>query len=99
MTGNSLEKDIDKEFSGDIKIGLTTIVKVAMNRPKYFAEQLHKSMAGLGTDDESLIRVSMKFKFIYLIFKKIRGNSWLSHAQKLIWGTLRKNLKKTTINL
>lgn len=59
LTGNSLEKDIKKEFSGDIEDALLAILRVANNRPEFFARRLHKSMAGIGTNDRSLIRVSL----------------------------------------
>ena len=29
----------------------------AVNRPKYFAEKLYKSVKGFGTDDDTLIRI------------------------------------------
>jgi len=32
-------------------------VKCIKSKVDYFAERLHKSMAGLGTDDKSLIRI------------------------------------------
>ncbi|KAJ6649619.1 Annexin B11 [Pseudolycoriella hygida] len=57
LTGNTLEKDIKKEFSGDIEDGLLAIVRCAINRSEYFAKCLHKSVAGLGTDDRALIRL------------------------------------------
>jgi annexin A7/11 len=57
LTGSSLEKDIKKEFSGDIEDALLAILRVANNRPEFFARRLHKSMAGLGTNDNSLIRL------------------------------------------
>lgn len=57
LTGSTLEKDIKKEFSGDIEDALLSIIRVAINRPEFFARRLHKSMAGLGTNDRSLIRV------------------------------------------
>lgn len=57
LTGHSLEKDIKKEFSGDIEDGLLSILRVAQNRPEFFARRLHKSMAGMGTTDKSLIRL------------------------------------------
>ncbi|XP_076750726.1 annexin B11-like [Xylocopa sonorina] len=57
ITGNSIESAIENEFSGDIKKGLLTIVKCVKNRPAFFAEQLYKSMKGLGTDDDRLIRL------------------------------------------
>lgn len=57
LAGNSLEKDIKKEFSGDIEDGLLTVLRTAIDRPESFAIRLHKSMAGLGTNDNSLIRL------------------------------------------
>jgi annexin A7/11 len=57
IAGNSLEKDIKREFSGDIEDGLLAILRVAENRPLFFASRLHKSMAGLGTNDNELIRL------------------------------------------
>lgn len=57
LTGSPLEKDIKKEFSGDIEDALLAIIRVANNRPEFFARRIHKSMAGLGTNDRSLIRV------------------------------------------
>lgn len=57
LSGNSLEKDIKREFSGDIEDGLLAILRVAHNRPEFFARRLHKSMAGIGTNDKSLVRL------------------------------------------
>ena len=57
LTGSSLEKDIKREFSGDIEDGLLSILRVAHNRPEFFARRLHKAMAGIGTNDKSLIRI------------------------------------------
>lgn len=57
ITGHSIETAIDNEFSGDVKKGLLAIVKCVKNRAAFFAEQLYKSMKGLGTDDNRLIRL------------------------------------------
>ncbi|KAH8336640.1 hypothetical protein KR074_010280, partial [Drosophila pseudoananassae] len=57
MTGHSLEKAIKKEFSGDIMEGLIAIFRCVTNKAEYFASRLHKSMAGIGTNDTQLIRV------------------------------------------
>lgn len=57
LSGNSLEKDIKREFSGDIEDGLLAILRVAHNRPEFFARRLHKAMAGIGTNDKSLVRL------------------------------------------
>lgn len=57
ITGHTIETAIENEFSGDIKKGLLAIVKCVKNRPGFFAEQLYKSMKGMGTDDDRLIRL------------------------------------------
>ncbi|XP_055912552.1 annexin B11 isoform X2 [Eupeodes corollae] len=57
MTGHTLEKAIKNEFSGDIQDGLLAIYKCVTNKAEYFATRLHKSMAGIGTNDKQLIRV------------------------------------------
>lgn len=57
LTGRTLEKDIKKEFSGDIEDGLVAILRCASNRSEFFAKKLHGSMAGIGTDDRALIRL------------------------------------------
>ncbi|KAJ0806600.1 putative annexin [Helianthus annuus] len=57
MYGGSLKKAVKKETSGLFKSALLTILQCAENPAKYFAKVLHKSMAGLGTDDTTLIRV------------------------------------------
>ncbi|XP_032683612.1 annexin B11-like isoform X2 [Odontomachus brunneus] len=57
ITGHDIEDAIESEFSGDIKKGLLAIVKCVKNRADFFAEQLYKSMKGLGTNDNRLIRL------------------------------------------
>uniref|UniRef100_A0A0A9VZC1 Annexin-B9 n=1 Tax=Lygus hesperus TaxID=30085 RepID=A0A0A9VZC1_LYGHE len=57
LAEHTVEEAIHKEFSGDIKDGLLAIVKCVRNKSDYFAERLHKSMKGLGTDDKTLIRI------------------------------------------
>nr|XP_033342575.1 annexin B11-like isoform X3 [Megalopta genalis] len=57
ITGHTIETAIENEFSGDIKKGLLAIVKCVKNRPGFFAEQLYKSLKGIGTDDDHLIRL------------------------------------------
>lgn len=59
ITGHTLEKDIKSEFSGDIKHSLLAILSFALHPIGYFADRLHKSMAGLGTNDKSLVRIAV----------------------------------------
>ncbi|XP_044018894.1 annexin B9-like isoform X2 [Aphidius gifuensis] len=57
ITGHDIQTAIENEFSGDIKKGLLAIVKIVNDRAGFFAEQLYKSMAGVGTNDRTLIRL------------------------------------------
>lgn len=56
MTGHSIEKAINKEFSGNSEEALLAIVQAIRNKPLFFAKCLYKSMKGFGTNDSQLIR-------------------------------------------
>ena len=54
---HGLIKAIDKEFSGNMKKLLQTIVAVSINPPEYFATRVKYAIQGLGTKDTLLIRI------------------------------------------
>ena len=54
---HGLLKAIDKEFSGDLKKLLKTIIYVSLNPPEYFATRVNYAIKGLGTKDTLLIRI------------------------------------------
>jgi len=56
ISGKDIEEAIKSEMSGDLKDGMLAIIRCARDRVSYFAKRLHKSMDGLGTDDQTLIR-------------------------------------------
>lgn len=45
LSGMNIEKQIEKEFSGDVRNAYLTIVRLAANRQKYFATQLYGCMS------------------------------------------------------
>ncbi|GAM21689.1 hypothetical protein SAMD00019534_048640, partial [Acytostelium subglobosum LB1] len=53
---HTLQKAIDSEFSFEIRGGLQAIVSYALDSFSFFASILHVAMAGLGTNDDKLIR-------------------------------------------
>lgn len=57
LSSKDFETVLQSEFSGDLLTGFLAVVKVARNAPAYFAERLHKSMKGMGTNDSMLIRL------------------------------------------
>ena len=57
LTGHTILQAIDKEFSGDAKKTLRTIVYATLSPSEYFATRVHDAIKGLGTKDHLLIRV------------------------------------------
>ena len=57
LTGRTILQAIDKEFSGDSKKILRTIVYATLSPSEYFATRVHDAVKGLGTKDHLLIRV------------------------------------------
>ncbi|KMZ69615.1 Annexin [Zostera marina] len=55
--GNSLEKALKSETSGNFEFALLTILRTAINPAAFFAKRLRKSMKGIGTTDSMLIRI------------------------------------------
>jgi len=65
--GHTIEKAISKEFSGDIKKALTSLVASIRNKAEYIATLFEKSMKGMGTDDDKLIRLTVRHRAPYVI--------------------------------
>ena len=55
--GNNLIKAIDKEFSGNMKKLLQTLVYSSLNPSEYFATRINYAVQGKGTKDTLLIRI------------------------------------------
>ena len=55
--GKTLRKAVEKEFSGDIKKALLTILDAIICPSEYFARRVNKAVKGLGTNNSMLIRV------------------------------------------
>ncbi|GLH09145.1 Annexin B9 [Gryllus bimaculatus] len=81
LTGNTIEKAIENEFSGSIKGALLAIVQCARSKINFYAERLYKSMKGLGTDDKSLIRLVVTHCEVDMVEIK---ESFLSHYEETL---------------
>uniref|UniRef100_A0A8C9Y5L3 Annexin n=1 Tax=Sander lucioperca TaxID=283035 RepID=A0A8C9Y5L3_SANLU len=53
----SIEDSIKNELSGDFERLMLAVVQCIRNVPMFFAKRLYKSMKGLGTADNTLIRI------------------------------------------
>ena len=70
-TGHTILQAIDKEFSGDSKKALRTIVYATLSVSEYFSTRAHDVVKGLGTKDHLLIRVW--FQEVKLISLKLNN--------------------------
>jgi len=97
MTGESIIKSIKREFSGSVRDGLLAVAKIVINPASYYAQELHASMKGLGTDNTSLIRIivsrsEIDLEDIKAEFLKRYGQSLVSWIEDDTSGDYRKLL-------
>ena len=57
LTGHTILQAIDKEFSGDSKKALRTIVYATLSPSEYFATRVNDAIKGWGAKDHLLIRI------------------------------------------
>jgi len=88
-TGEDMDEVIDKEMGGDLKDAFLTLVRYIKDPITYYSEVLYRSMKGLGTDDDRLIRTILSRCEIDLGAIKER-------FEKLHQKTLDKAIKKET---
>jgi annexin A7/11 len=56
LSKRSLSEAVDKEFSGNLKLALSTILESTISPQNYYAKRINKAVKGLGTNDKMLIR-------------------------------------------
>ncbi|XP_050502083.1 annexin B11-like isoform X1 [Diabrotica virgifera virgifera] len=57
IVGHPIEKAIENEFSGNAKQAMLHLIQSVRDQVAYLVTRLHDSMAGVGTDDRTLIRI------------------------------------------
>ncbi|XP_067396445.1 annexin A4 [Emydura macquarii macquarii] len=97
ITKKDITESIKSEMSGDLEDVLLAVVKCVRNKHAYFAERLYYSMKGLGTNDDTLIRVMVSRCEIDMLdikheFKRMYGKSLHSFIQGDTSGDYRKAL-------
>ena len=78
ISKNDLRTAIEKEYSGDIRNALLTILDSQLNPSEYYARRVNKAVKGLGTRDRMLIRTLVSREEIDIpeireCYKKIYG--------------------------
>ncbi|XP_008315069.2 annexin A5b isoform X2 [Cynoglossus semilaevis] len=100
LSGYEMEESIKRETSGSLRDLLLAVVKCARSVPTYFAETLYYSMKGMGTDDDTLIRVMVTRSEVDMmdirgLFRKLFGTS----LHKMIKGDTSGDYRKALLLL
>ncbi|XP_041961748.1 annexin A2-like isoform X1 [Alosa sapidissima] len=93
LKGETIEKMVQNNFSGDLKLGLRILVQCIQNTPLYLAQRLHGSMKKsnivrgimVGRSEDDLLCVRREFK-------KLANTSLYSTIEKEFKGDLQKAL-------
>ncbi|XP_062307431.1 annexin A3a isoform X1 [Osmerus eperlanus] len=93
LSGKTLQQSIEGEMSGPLEDLLVAIVKCVKSVPAYFAELLHQSMKGGGTDEATLTRIMVSRSEVDLLdiraeFKKQYQHSLHSAIKSDLSGNL-----------
>ena len=97
LTGNLLTKAIDKEFSGDIKKLLKTILYVQISPSEYFATRIRDAVHGLGTNEKILTRVivtrcEIDLPIMKQYYKQLYGKDMMKDIEDDVSGDYKKLL-------
>ena len=97
ITGHTILQAIDKEFHGDSKKALRTIVYATLSPSEYFATRVKDAIKGFGTNDTLLIRIlvsrdEIDMPQIKQYYKQLYGKDMIEDIKSDIHGDYEKLL-------
>ena len=95
LTGHTILQAIDKEFHGDSKKALRTIVYATLSPSEYFATRVNDAIKGWGTKDHLLIRIlvsrdEVDMPQIKQYYKQLYGKDMVEAVKNDISGDYQK---------
>ena len=95
LTGHTILQAIDKEFHGDSKKALKTIVYATLSPSEYFATRVNEAIKGWGTKDHLLIRIlisrdEIDMPIIKQYYKQLYGKDMVQAVKSDISGDYQK---------
>ena len=95
LTGHTILQAIDKEFHGDSKKALRTIVYATLSPSEYFATRVNDAIKGWGTKDHLLIRIlitrdEVDMPQIKQYYKQLYGKDMVQAVKSDISGDYQK---------
>uniref|UniRef100_A0A3Q1M318 Annexin n=1 Tax=Bos taurus TaxID=9913 RepID=A0A3Q1M318_BOVIN len=99
-TGKPIEASIRGELSGDFEKLMLAVVKCIRSTAEYFAERLFKAMKGLGTRDNTLIRIMVsRSELDMLDIREIFRTKYEKSLYSMIKNDTSGEYKKTLLKL
>ena len=95
LTGHTILQAIDKEFHGDSKKALRTIIYATLSPSEYFATRVNDAIKGWGTKDHLLIRIlitrdEIDMPQIKQYYKQLYGKDMVEDIKNDISGDYQK---------
>ena len=95
LTGHTILQAIDKEFHGDSKKALRTIIYATLSPSEYFATRVNDAIKGWGTKDHLLIRIlisrdEIDMPQIKQYYKQLYGKDMVQAVKSDISGDYQK---------
>ena len=95
LTGHTILQAIDKEFHGDSKKALRTIVYATLSPSEYFATRVNEAIKGWGTNDHLLMRIlitrdEVDMPQIKQYYKQLYGKDMVQAVKSDISGDYQK---------
>ena len=95
LTGHTILQAIDKEFHGDSKKALRTIVYATLSPSEYFATRVNEAIKGWGTNDHLLMRIlitrdEVDMPQIKQYYKQLYGKDMVQAVKNDISGDYQK---------
>ena len=95
LTGHTILQAVDKEFSGDSKKALKTIIYATLSPSEYFATRVHEAIKGWGTNDHLLIRIlvsrdEIDMPQIKQFYRQLYGKDMVTDVKNDISGDYQK---------
>ena len=95
LTGHTILQAIDKEFHGDSKKALRTIVYATLSPSEYFSTRVNEAIKGWGTNDHLLIRIlitrdEIDMPQIKQYYKQLYGKDMVQAVKSDISGDYQK---------
>jgi len=97
---HTLHQAVDSEFSGPLKTGLQALLHIAeWGILDYYADQIHKAMKGIGTNDDALIRLILLNRRNMPAFKDVFRRKYNKSLKEWVFSETSGSYREILMNM